>query len=320
MPMNNRLLSDYAPIVMFVYNRADHFSQTYGALAKCPEAKNSILYIFSDGAKNDNAKPQVEQVRQAAKKFAKRRDFREVIITESPENKGLAKSIIDGVTKVLDQYGRAIIIEDDNLSSPYLLDYFNRALIYYADDKSVGALSGYTPQIQYPDNYHHDIFSSYRSCSCCWSTWNDRWQNIDWNLEHFSDFISNKKAVRRLSLTGNDRLIRLYRQTKGNGSSWSVRFGAHLVANDMLTIYPKYSYVQNIGCDETGTHSQEKDAESMAVDLSQAISNPKIEKVPFNMEIQKSLKLHYSSGKISDIKRYFATKYIVFKEKRKKSV
>ena len=193
-------------------------------------------------------------------------------------------------------------------------------LDFYADDKSVGALSGYTPQIQFPDDYHRDIFSSYRSCSCCWATWRDRWQNIDWDLKHFSDFISNKQAVRRLSLTGNDRLIRLYRQTKGNGSSWSVRFGAHLVINNMLTIYPRYSYVQNIGCDETGTHSQEKDAESMVVDLSKAIPNPKIENVPFDLEIQKSLKQHYSGGKLSNIKRYFATKYIVFKEKRKKSV
>ena len=311
---------EYAPIVMFVYNRADHFTRTYEALAKCPEAKNSILYIFSDGAKSDKAKPQVEQVRQTAKQFAGRNEFQDVIITESSLNKGLAKSIIDGVTKVLEKYGKAIIIEDDNLSSPYLLKYLNQALTFYADDKSVGALSGYTPQIQFPENYHYDVFSSYRSCSCCWATWKDRWQNIDWNLEHFSDFVSNKEAVRRLSLTGNDRLIRLYRQTKGNGSSWSVRFGAHLISNDMLTIYPKYSYVQNIGCDETGTHSQEKDANSMAVDLSQALSNPKIEKVPFNMEIQKSLKQHYSGGKLSDIKRYFATKYIVFKEKRNKSV
>ena len=66
---------DYAPIVMFVYNRADHFTQTYEALAKCPEAKNSILYIFSDGAKNDSAKLQVEQVRQTAKVFAGRHNI-----------------------------------------------------------------------------------------------------------------------------------------------------------------------------------------------------------------------------------------------------
>jgi glycosyltransferase involved in cell wall biosynthesis len=106
--MDNRIFSDYAPIVMFVYNRADHFTQTYEALAKCPETNNSILYIFSDGAKNDNAKPQVEQVRQTAKDFAGRHDFLDVIITESPENKGLARSIIDGVTSVLDEYGKAM--------------------------------------------------------------------------------------------------------------------------------------------------------------------------------------------------------------------
>ena len=126
--------------------------------------------------------------------------------------------------------------------------------------------------------------------------------------------------MKRLSLTGNDRLIRLYRQTQGNGSSWSVRFGAHLVANEMLTIYPRYSYIQNIGCDETGTHSQSGDAESMDVDLSKAITNPKMEKVPFDSDIQKRLKKHYSGGKISDMKRSFAVKYIVIKEKQKKSV
>lgn len=311
---------DYAPIVMFVYNRADHFTQTYEALAKCPEAKNSILYIFSDGAKNDNAKPQVEQVRQTAKVFAKQNDFKQLILTESSENKGLAKSIVEGVTNVLNEHGKAIIIEDDNIASPYLLHFLNKALDYYADDTTVGALSGYTPQISFPKNYHYDIFSSYRSCSCCWATWKDRWQNIDWELKHFPDFIADKEAVKRLSLTGNDRLIRLYRQTQGNGSSWSVRFGAHLVANEMLTIYPRYSYIQNIGCDETGTHSQSGDAESMDVDLSKAITNPKMEKVPFDSDIQKRLKKHYSGGKISDMKRSFAVKYIVIKEKQKKSV
>ena len=75
---------------------------------------------------------------------------------------------------------------------------------FYADDKSVGALSGYTPNIQFPDTYHYDVFSSYRSCSCCWATWRDRWQKIDWNLEHFSDFVLNKEAVNLLKLLGEE--------------------------------------------------------------------------------------------------------------------
>lgn len=311
---------EYAPIVMFVYNRADHFTQTYEALAKCPEAKDSILYIFSDGPKNDKDEPQVKKVRKTAKEFASRKDFKEVNISESIKNSGLAKSIIRGVTAVLDKHGKAIIIEDDNIASPFLLNYFNRGLDFFVSNKTIGSLSGYTPVIPFPDEYCYDIFSSYRSCSCCWATWKDRWKNIDWDLKHFSEFVSNKEAVKKLNMTGNDRLIRLYRQTKEHGSSWSVRFGAHLVKNDWLTIYPRYSYIENIGCDETGTHSREQDKESMTVNLSNAIQNPKFEPVPFSKEIQRELKRHYSCGIISDIKRYIATKCIIFKEKRKKSV
>ena len=58
----------YAPIIMFVYNRIDHFEKTYEALSKCPEAKDSILYIFSDGAKNEVNIGKVNQVREAVRK------------------------------------------------------------------------------------------------------------------------------------------------------------------------------------------------------------------------------------------------------------
>lgn len=311
---------EYVPIVMFVYNREDHFIKTYEALAKCPEAKNSLLYIFSDGAKNERSEPQVRRVRETAKRLAGQSDFHKIILSESPVNMGLAKSVIQGVTMVLNKYGKAIIIEDDNIASPHLLDFFNRALAFYEKDKTVGALSGYTPLISFPDNYRQDVFSSYRSCSCCWATWKDSWQNIDWELKGFSDFVSDKQAVKKFTQTGNDRLIRLYRQTKGNGTSWSVRFGAHLVQQNLQTIYPRYSYIMNIGYDASGTHSRQNDAKSLEVDLSKAIPNPRFETVTLNKDIQKRLKKHYSGGKKSDIKRFCAVKYIIYKEKRKKSV
>ena len=88
----------------------------------------------------------------------------------------------------------------------------------------------------------------------------------------------------------------------------------------MITIYPRYSYIGNIGCDESGVHSKSEDAEKMCVDLSKAIAEPKLEDVKLNKDIQKIFKKHYSAGVMSDIKRFLATKAIVFKEKRKKSV
>ena len=311
---------DYAPIVMFVYNRADHFTQTYEALAKCPESKNSILYVFSDGAKNDNVKPQVEQVRQTAKELAVRHDFQDVILTESAENKGLAKSVISGVTEVIDKHGSAVVVEDDCVPSPYFLNFMNNTLRFYKDDKRVGSIAGYAPPITFPENYHSDVFAAYRSCSWGWATWKEIWDKVDWDLNYMQEYYHNPEMIKKFNSFGSDRFIRLYRNVVSNVNSWSVKFGAHHIINDLMTIYPRYSYISNIGCDETGVHSKSADAEKMRVDLSKAIPNPTLEKVTINPEIQKNFKKHYSGGKFSDIKRYFAVKYIVHKEKRKKSV
>ena len=304
-----------APIIIFVYNRADHFVETYNALSACKEAKDSELFIFSDGAKNDAGKNKVNEVRTAVRAIKDSGDFKSVTVTESPVNKGLAASVIAGVTDVLDKYGRAIIVEDDCVGSPYFLKYINNALDYYQNSKNIGCLSGYTPMLELPDDYTKDVFAAYRSCSCTWATWKDRWKNVDWELKDIKDFYNSPKLISRLNSNGSDRFIRLYRQTKGNGSSWSVRFGAHLVKNNLLTVYPRYSYITNIGCDESGVHSKADDAEKMRVDLSKAIENPVLNDVEIDKRIQKIMKKHYSYGFISEIKKFIATALIVIKER-----
>ena len=302
-----------APIIIFVYNRADHFIQTYNALAACKEAKESELYIFSDGAKNEAGKEKVNEVRAAVAAIKDSGDFKAVTVTESPVNRGLAASVIAGVTEVMGKHGKAIVVEDDCKVSPLFLSYINGALDYYENNKKIGSIAGYTPMIDLPDYYKNDIFAAYRSCSCTWATWADRWQNIDWELKDIGDFYRAPKLIRKLNSNGSDRFIRLYRQTKGNGSSWSVRFGAHLVKNDLLTVYPRYSYITNIGCDESGVHSKADDAEKMRVDLSKAIANPVFTEVEIDKKIQKIFKKHYSYGFISEAKKFIATVLIVIK-------
>ena len=302
-----------APIIIFVYNRADHFIQTYNALAACKEAKESELYIFSDGAKNEAGKEKVSEVRAAVAAIKDSGDFKAVTVTESPVNRGLAASVIAGVTEVMGKHGKAIIVEDDCKVSPLFLSYINGALDYYESNKKIGSIAGYTPMIDLPDYYKNDVLAAYRSCSCTWATWEDRWQNIDWELKNIGDFYRSPKLIKKLNSNGSDRFIRLYRQTKGNGSSWSVRFGAHLVKNDLLTVYPRYSYITNIGCDESGVHSKADDAEKMRVDLSKAIANPVFTEVEIDKKIQKIFKKHYSYGFISEAKKLIATILIVIK-------
>ena len=305
----------YAPIIIFVYNRADHFIETYNALVTCKEAKESDLFIFSDGAKNEAGKEKVNEVRAAVAAIKDSGDFKSVTVTESPVNKGLAASVIAGVTEVINKYGKAIVVEDDCKVSPFFLSFMNNALDYYENNKKIGSIAGYTPMIDLPEDYKKDVFAAYRSCSWTWATWKDRWEGVDWELKYIKDFYKSPKLIRRLNSNGSDRFMRLYRQTKGNGSSWSVRFGAHLVKNNLLTVYPRYSYNSNIGCDESGVHSKSEDNEKMRVDLSKAIEAPVLTDVEIDSRIQKIMKKHYSYGFVSEAKKFIATVLIVIKER-----
>lgn len=305
----------YSPIIIFVYNRADHFEKTYKALSLCKEARESDLYIFSDGAKNEKSEAAVNEVRRKLSEIKTDNSFKSVNIVESEKNKGLAASVISGVTEVINKYGRAIVVEDDCQASPFLLKYLNKALETFENDKRIGSVAGFSPEIAFPDDYKEDIFTSYRSCSWGWATWKDRFENVDWELKDIQSFYQNREMIKKFNSSGSDRFMRLYRQTKGNGTSWSVRFGLHLVKNDMLTVYPRYSYIQNIGCDETGVHSRAQDAEKMKVDLSKAIASPKTEFIAPDKRIEKAMKKHYSGGFMSDIKRALAAEYICHKEK-----
>lgn len=303
-----------APVVLFVYNRADHLNKTYEALSRCDLAKETDLFIFSDGPKNEQAKTQVEEVRKELKRISASGDFRSVTIRESVENRGLATSIIAGVTEIINQYGKIIVLEDDCVASPHLLRFMNDSLAFYEGEPNIGGIAGFTPQLDYPKPFTDDVFLAYRSCSWGWATWKDRWENVDWELKSMQDFYKDPSLVKRLNANGADRFIRLYRQTKGNGSSWSVRFGAHLVKNNQFTVYPRYSYIENVGCDESGVHSRSEDAEKMAVDISKAIENPKLITLKVNPELQKIMKKHYSGGPVSDLKRAVGTNAIILKE------
>ena len=138
--MDNKTL---APIILFVYNRPDHTEMVLNKLAVNQEAKDSVLYIYCDGVKyeaNCETQQKIKDTRSIAKKEKR---FKEVVILEQIENKGLANSIIDGVTKICKEYGAVIVLEDDILVSQFFLGYMNAALELYKDFDSVGSVNGY---------------------------------------------------------------------------------------------------------------------------------------------------------------------------------
>ena len=177
-----------APIALFVYSRPWHTQQTIEALQKNVLASESDLFIFSDAPKN----PEVDATVQEVREYIKTVDgFKSVSIVERDENFGLANSIIDGSTKIINNYGRTIVLEDDLIVSIDFLEYMNEALNRYEINKNIWSITGYSPNIE-NINSSKDLYLSPRGSSWSWATWKDRWDIIDWKITDFNNIKNDK--------------------------------------------------------------------------------------------------------------------------------
>ena len=166
-------MQNLAPIALFVYNRPDHMRRTLSYLQKNELAAESRLFIFSDGAKTGADEAKIVEIRQQAKLVT---GFKSVKVIERKANVGLANSIISGVTQLVNEYGKVIVFEDDLLSSPYTLEYFNEALDQYANQPEVMHIGAYMYDLKTP-NLPQTFF--YRAAtSWGWATWARAWKSL----------------------------------------------------------------------------------------------------------------------------------------------
>ena len=244
-----------APVVVFVYNRPEHTRKTIEALSKNRLADKSEVYIFSDGPKNEKSIAQVERVRDYIHSLVNSNVFASLYIEEADSNRGLANSVISGVSQVIKKHGKVIVLEDDLISSPDFLEYMNDGLEYYKDNKKIWSISGYTFNMDIPKDYKRDIYFSYRGCSGGYGTWLDRWEKVDWTVEDFKWFDRDRKQRKKFNRGGLDLANMLENQMAGKIDSWAVRWCYAQSKTDMYTIYPVRSRIKNIGFDGSGTHS-----------------------------------------------------------------
>src|SRR2546423_14535813 len=132
-----------APVSLFVYNRPWHLKQTLESLEKNFLSGQSVLYIYSDGPRADATPEQLQKIKEVRSLIRSKKWCKETYIIESETNKGLAKSIIEGVTELVNDFGKEIVLEDDLVLSPGFLKYMNEALTLYESEERVMHVSGY---------------------------------------------------------------------------------------------------------------------------------------------------------------------------------
>jgi len=241
-----------SPIILFVYNRPEETGKTLNALRQNDLASNSDLYIFSDAAKNESSEDKVQKVRKVIHSVE---GFKSVTIIAASKNKGLANSVIDGVTTVLEKHGKAIVLEDDLLTSPNFLSFMNQALNVYENNKQIISISGLTFQVNIPKNYEYDVYFTRRLSSYGWGIWLNRWKSIDWELKDYDSFRWNWKKNRQFMRGGEDLPRMLAAYMKGKINSWAIRFAYHQYKTQTYTVYPTVSKIDNIGFNQTGSNT-----------------------------------------------------------------
>jgi hypothetical protein len=244
-------VNDIAPVCLFVYNRPENVIKVIESLTKNPLAQNTDLYIFSDGPATSVDHENVSAVRKIISNIS---GFRSVVITESPVNRGLAASVIDGTSKVLQHSDNVIVLEDDLIVSNNYLDFINGALRAYESRKDVFSISGYS----FPIKTHKkiDVYFTRRGCSWGWATWKNRWEEIDWEIKDFNHFKQNSKLQQDFNNMGSDLSNMLKKQMDRKIDSWAIRWNYHQFKNRLFTVYPVHSKVINTGFNGQSTHTK----------------------------------------------------------------
>lgn len=243
-----------APIALFVYNRPDHTRRTITHLQKNLLAEDSRLFIFSDAAKTADDLAKVNEVRALIKQTD---GFKSVKVIESHENQGLANAIIAGVSQLVDEYGKVIVFEDDLLSSPFTLRYFNDALQRYFNDEKVMHVGAY----MYPlaDKNLPQTFFYRAATSWGWATWSRAWKNFNPDIDSLMKQFS-KAQIKQFSIEGTMNFWKQMQEFKsGKNNSWAIRWYASVFLKGGLTLNPSKSFIHNIGHDGSGVHSNKED-------------------------------------------------------------
>lgn len=239
-----------SPIAIFAFNRPVHLQRTLEALAGNDMALESPLTIFCDGPRNSEEEEKTNAVRAVARAT---RGFASVRVIEREENMGLAPSIIAGVTAMLAENERVIVVEDDLVSSPYFLRYINEGLDMYAKNQKVASIHGWC----FPNTLNNIPETFFmRGADCLgWGTWRRAWDIFEENASTLLQQLEEKKLNHAFNLDGAYDYIGMLKNVRdGRVSSWAVRWLASAYLAGMYTLYPGRSLIHHAGSDGSGTN------------------------------------------------------------------
>lgn len=261
-----------SPIVLFVYSRKEILEKTIIHLKKNDLARKSRLYIFSDGFKSKNDKVLVDNVRKYIKKI---KGFKKIKIIERKKNFGLAKNITTGVSKIINKYGKVIVLEDDIIVSPKFLEFMNLSLNKFKNKKKIWHINGWNYNFKFSKNIKKNSFY-WRGMNCWgWATWKDRWKNYKKNPSRLIKKWK-KNEIEKFNFDNSYNFwSQILRNHNGTINTWAIFWYSSIFEKKGLCLSPLVSLTKNIGNDELSSNHPNFENS--------------IEKIPFNFFKKKKI-------------------------------
>jgi len=292
-----------SPTILFVYNRPRHTAEALRALAANTLAAQTPLVIYSDAARGEADASLVQETRNLLKTIS---GFASVTIHERERNFGLADSITDGVTNVIREYGRAIVLEDDIITSPNFLEYMNAALARYEHEERIMHVAAHVLSIS-PAGLPESFFMRQSSC-WGWATWARAWRHFHRRGQEFIDTFT-PDDIKKFNLDGAyDYWSQLLANENGTLKTWAVYWYACVFSQGGLCLHPRQSLVQNIGFDGSGENCGAERGEASVFEAKAPTSFPDIleEQEPAMRRYQQQLRQAQPQSLWRKIRGFFA--------------
>ena len=273
-----KIKHQYAPVIILVLDRFNHFKACFESLEKCVFAEHTDVYIALDYPPSDKYRAGWLQVCDYLEKKVEHNIFKKLIIVKRDRNFGVRfpggnfSSIISDLQHKYETY---IILEDDNILSPNFLVYVNKGLEKFRDDNRISLVCGYNYPMEFPESYKNNFYISKHLSSWGYGTWFSKEEVIKkyYNLDFLKNLLKDKKSFEKLIRYKPSTVYSIINMIKNNTIYGDSAIGSFLCLEDKYCLFPTISKVKNIGADGTGVNAKSKAEAQHNYYLNQTVDN-----------------------------------------------
>lgn len=235
------------PVAIFAYNRPKHLEACLKSILQCEYHEEFSYQIFVDGPKSKAEQYLTDQIVSISQESILRAK-----VQVSEANQGLSRSIISGVTQVLNESNMVIVIEDDLILHQNFLSFMSLGLRFYENIHGVSSIQGYSSIKRLFSSNPYFLLGS----DCWgWGTWKNRWESLELNSAKLYEEITAKNLSRKLDLYGGIPHTQILQDhIRGKNDSWAIRWHVSNFLAKKVSLHPPFSLVQNIGDDGSGVN------------------------------------------------------------------